>query len=153
MDPSQEESSQTSVIAENVCRWVMRRGISPGASRFIAIESMESIRDHRPVDAARAMFAFLAEDIRSLDPGIAVCICEGIEDSAGKPCAEAMLAQSRFVPRNGSWGAMPIGENVADVRVFWRKMGQRLQEGGVKGEDLPNWMNLRLDLRRPRAVA
>jgi hypothetical protein len=66
-------------LARAVCRWLME-GVGQGVSGFIVVESMESIRDHLPSAAAEAMNDFLKRGPTALDPGIAVCVAEGVED-------------------------------------------------------------------------
>jgi hypothetical protein len=154
-----------SLLAQGVCRWLMEEFGHGRVSGFIVVESMESIRDARPGDAAEAMFEFLQRGRSSLDPGIAVCVAEGIEDElykaeeADAKYSEAerlrraierrrvLLAHARFEPQGGGWSS-PVGEDINDIRRFWRISLPMF--AGRQRQEIPKWMNLRLGLRRAK---
>jgi hypothetical protein len=140
-------------LAEDVCAAIMRR-FQDGVPGFVIIESIESVRDHRPGDAARAMAAFLGSVSGQLDPGIAVCICEGVEDQLNTldEDAGAVSRQARFAWRRGdqtpwraAWHAPATVRGLGQIQVFWQTTAPWF--GKKRLHDVPQWMNLRLGLR------
>jgi hypothetical protein len=148
-----------------------------GVAGFIVVESMESIRDHRPSDAAEAMVTFLRGGSSALDPGIAVCVAEGIEDGLygdesdhtpeerdrKESLRKELLADARFEPSRDGWTSPASrrskgsdnkvnnvpGEGIEDdIRRFWRTSLPLFAER--QRQEIPSWMNLRLALRRAK---
>jgi hypothetical protein len=149
-----------SQIAQDACRWLMARADTGRVPAFLVIESAESIRDHRTSDAAEAMASFLKSNPGALDPGIAVCISEGIEDglfetSEGEndTLKRERLADAIFVPDvECRWRVPNVDSKLDDIRVFWRDAAESLQQNAIERDDVPRWMNTRLDLRRDAAA-
>lgn len=140
------EPSSTSILIRGVCDALMARRADDSAG-FIIIEAIESIRDERPGDAADAMARFLGKAAGQLDPGIAVCICEGVEDHLTK-IEPAQRAESvrhvRFRRRRGSWRSADSKGLLGGIETFWTLVTASLQG---PADDVAHWMNGRLGLR------
>jgi len=150
-----------SAIAQDTCRWLMRDAVTGKVPAFLVIESAESIRDARSGDAAKAMAAFVMSSPGTLDPGVAVCISEGIEDglyyvdAAGAvKMLKERLADARFDrDPERRWRVPNTSPKLNDIRVFWRDAAESLQHNAIERDDMPHWMNVRLDLRRDTTAA
>jgi hypothetical protein len=150
-----------SAVARGVCRWLMVRADAGKVPAFLVIESAESIRDDRSRDAAVAMASFLKSNPGSLDPGIAVCITEGVEDGLYEDDDHGTIAEKRARLRDARftrdperrWSVANMDPQLGDIRAFWRDAAEALQENTIRRDDVPHWMNVRLDLRRETAAA
>lgn len=141
-------------FVRQLCKLLMERVANPRVSAFLTIESMEPIRDKAPADVAAAMAAFVSRAAGRLDPGIAVCICEGVEDGREPTAAHARENQFYFVRKDQKWlsGSEPRPKLTSDadgpeerIERFWRDCGESADPKPIA--DLAQWMNLRLELR------
>ncbi|MGH9828636.1 MAG: RNA polymerase sigma factor, partial [Blastocatellia bacterium] len=68
-------------LTSKLCREVLDRiNLDPNKSAFLAIESLEIVRDKHPEGCVRAMSDYLPIANRELVQGIFVCMAEGLED-------------------------------------------------------------------------
>jgi hypothetical protein len=141
-------------FVRQLCKLVMERVANPRVSAFLTIESMEPIRDKAPAEVAAAMAAFVSRVAGRLDPGIAVCICEGVEEGREPTAAHERENQFYFVRKDQKWlsGSVPPPKLISEasgpeerIERFWRDCGESADPKPIA--DLAQWMNLRLELR------
>jgi len=134
-------------ITESLCTALMQQ-CEAGISGFVLVEALETVRDKRTADTARAMAAFMGRARGQLDAGIAVCICEGVEDQF-QGCASNALPPDLKMPRfrwwRGRWRGIGSSKTVGQIGVFWETAPRAFRR---KAHDVPRWMNVRLALRR-----
>jgi hypothetical protein len=141
-------------FVRHLCKLVMERVANPRVSAFLTIESMEPIRDKAPAVVAAGMAAFITRAAGRLDPGIAVCICEGVEEGREPEAAHERENQYYFVRKDQKWlpGSAPHRKVISEdhgrgegIERFWRDCGDSADPKRIA--DLAQWMNLRLELR------
>jgi hypothetical protein len=139
----------------------LRRAAAGIIPAFLVVESAESIRDSRSGDAAEAMIDFMRIGAGFLDPGIAVCMCEGVEDGLyetrngeERDLAVQRLRDACFMRANDAWVASSIPKSTHDIRVFWRDALDAMKHNDLRRDQVAHWSNCRLEIRRrPLATA
>lgn len=139
-----EDPTVFPVFVHHFCTQVMERVTNPRVSAFLTIESMEPLRDKAPAHVAKAMAEFVGR-VPRLDPGIAVCICEGVEEGKGATVTGKRENHYYFVRRGGRWLPGADAPEAAEVAFFWRWLAA--SQNPQRIADLAQWMNLRLELR------
>lgn len=134
---------------EHLCALFMFRVREPSVSAFLTIEAMEPIRDRASAEVATAMAQFVGNIAGKLDAGIAVCICEGVEEAVVDPRSMHVSEDFYFVYRDGRWTNAERETTAAcppsPIARFWPECAKRLNAHGTP--DVAHWMNLRLELR------
>jgi hypothetical protein len=148
---AQPDSARTwpgaDLVTQSLCTALMQR-CEANTSGFVLVEALETVRDKRTEDTARAMAAFVGKAHGQLDSGIAVCICEGIEEQLqGRSSSEppAKVPMPRFRWWRGRWRASRSSKTLGPIGVFWETAPLSFRR---RVHDVPRWMNVRLALRR-----
>jgi hypothetical protein len=128
-----------STLAPNVCRVLMQAADDGKVPAFLVIEASESMRDRLAKETAQSMADFLRTNPGALEPGIAVCISEGIEDGLDQPGGDERLKHAVFEPM------APLPE---DILIFWHSIASKPLSDPEQERNLKQWMEARLELRR-----